>query len=145
MTLDDQTGPESEVRWHDERGDGRNKHRWKQDYAGFVPGKKGPIGKCPKSIDLRAAEQLLNRGVSFYESADDGWPARSYAIHRGVIYEAVMTAPGRSYHGYPWRGDLPGRSQLPRSIVNQLRRQAESTNDLEAFDTWRSDYGGGQK
>ena len=134
-----------EVRWHYERGEGRYKHRWSNDYAGFVPGKKGPIGKCPKSIDLKTAEQLLSRGVPFYESADDDWPARIYAVHRGVSYEAVTTTPGRSYHGYPWRGDLQGRSQLPRSIINQLRQQAESTNDQQVFYKWLSDYGGGQK
>jgi len=141
MTLDDRICPEGEVRWHYERGEGRRKHRWGKDYAGFVPGEKGPIGKCPSSIDQATAEILLNRGVPFYESPDAGSPARIYSVHRGVIYESVPTTPGESYHGYPWRGDLPGRSPLPRAILKQLQQQAESTNDLQAFKLWLRKYG----
>ena len=136
MTLDNQNDSGSEVRWRYERGEGRYKHRWGNDYAGFEPGHKGPIGKCPSSIDQTAAEALLNRGVPFYESADAGSPARIYSLHRGVVYESVPTTPGESYHGYPWRGDLPGRSPLPRAIVRQLRQQAESTNELREFKQW---------
>ena len=132
------------MRWQYERGEGRYKHRWGKDYAGFEPGDKGPIGKCPSSIDQTTAETLLNHGVPFYESADAGSPARIYSVHRGVIYESVPTTPGESYHGYPWRGDLPGRPPLPRSILKQLQQQANSTNDLRAFNQWLRKYGGRQ-
>jgi len=32
----------TEPTWKYERGEGRHKHRWKNDYAGFEPGDKGP-------------------------------------------------------------------------------------------------------
>ncbi len=54
--------------WHYERGDHRHKHRWKHDFAGFVPGKKGPIGKCPKHVTQEIAEKALNEGVPFYDT-----------------------------------------------------------------------------
>jgi len=34
-------------KWTYERGEGRYKHRWINDYPGFEPGSKGPVGKCP--------------------------------------------------------------------------------------------------
>lgn len=41
--------------WKYERGEGRCKHRWQYDYAGFVPGNNDAIGKCPKSITEKKA------------------------------------------------------------------------------------------
>lgn len=40
-----------EPKWQYERAEGRYKHRWSKDYAGFVPSDRGPVGKCAKSID----------------------------------------------------------------------------------------------
>jgi hypothetical protein len=51
-------------------------------------------------------------------------PERIYAVYRGVIYEAMPTIRGLSYHGFPWRGDLKGRRPLPKTILKQLRHMA---------------------
>jgi hypothetical protein len=45
-------------RWRYERGEGRYKHRWSNDYAGFEPGGKGPVGKCPSSKQAQSSGYL---------------------------------------------------------------------------------------
>ena len=131
-----------EPKWQYERAEGRYKHRWSKDYAGFVPSDRGPVGKCAKSIDQEGAKRLLNDGVPFHESADSGWPARIYSVYQGAIYEAVPTTPGESYHGYPWRGDLPGRSPLPNTILKQLKAKAKAKDQEGEFNQWLKKYGG---
>ena len=59
MTVTDQH------QWRYERGEGRHKHRWSNDYAGFQPGSKGPVGKCPSSVDEALAEEILNSVIAF--------------------------------------------------------------------------------
>lgn len=78
--MTDENGP----RWRYERGEGRTKHLWHNDYAGFEPSPKGPVGKCPKSITRDLAEELLNKeAIPFYESEDSQWPDRFHAVYRG--------------------------------------------------------------
>lgn len=126
--------------WQYERGEGRHKHRWKNDYAGFEPGDKGPVGKCPKSITQELATEILNQGVPYYDDPDDPVPAKIYTVYSGVIYEAVPTMPGVSWHGYPWRGDLKGRRLLPGKILRQLRNQAERAGYSREFEQWLQNY-----
>jgi len=57
------------------------------------------------------------------------------------IYEAVPTLPGVSYHGYPWRGDLKGRTKILRSIIKKLRKIAEKDGCLQEFEKWEKTYG----
>lgn len=132
---------EDPPRWRYDRGEGRYKHRWANDYAGFEPGSKGAVGKCPSSIDETLAEQILNAGIGFYESDTDRSPSRIYATYRGVIYEAVPTVPDCSYHGYPWRGDLPGRTPLPKRILRHLEAQARSSGYLREHKQWLKRFG----
>lgn len=126
--------------WKYERGEGRHKHRWKNDYAGFEPGDKGPVGKCPKSITQELATEILNQGVPYYDDPDDPVPAKIYTVYSGVIYEAVPTMPGVSWHGYPWRGDLKGRRPLPGKIIRQLRNHAERAGYSREFEQWLQNY-----
>lgn len=127
--------------WNYERGEGRVKHRWNRDYAGFEPHGKGWAGKCPNTITESLAEQLLNAGIPEYDSDYDEYPARIYTVYRGVVYEAVPTVPGVSYHGYPWRGDLPGRSGPLRETRATLRQLAESRGELGEYKRWIKNYG----
>ncbi|WP_269900171.1 hypothetical protein [Paenalcaligenes faecalis] len=101
-----------------ERGEGRYKHRWNKDEAGFEPGARGAIGKCPKSISQDIATKILAKGYPYFDQPDDEQPAKIYSVYKGVIYEAVPTIPGVSWHGYPWRGDLSGRNTLSRKVNN---------------------------
>jgi hypothetical protein len=128
------------LQWKYERGEGRHKHRWNEDYAGFVPGDKGPVGKCPKSITEERATEILNRGVPYYDDPDDQVPAKIYAAHKGVIYEAAPTMPGISWHGYPWRGDLKGRRPLPNRIIRKLRLQSQESGYMSEFEQWLTQY-----
>lgn len=95
-------------KWIYERGEGRNKHCWNQPRAGFVPGLRGQVGKCSNQITDAVATEL--------------------------IYVAVPTQPGKSYHGYPVRGPLP------RKLLKKLRQKAEETGCLKAFEKWVRDY-----
>ena len=128
--------------WTYERGEGRWKHCWKRNSAGFVPGARGAVGKCPAHISDAAAQAILNRGIEVKEAEDDSYPARIYAYHDGVVYEAVPTRPGISYHGYPWRGDLPGRSPLPGYVRRHLEEQAKEVSQEKELKTWLKKYGG---
>jgi hypothetical protein len=130
----------TEPSWKYERGEGRHKHRWKNDYAGFEPGDKGPVGKCPKSMTEDLATKILNQGVPYYDDPGDQIPAKIYTVYKGVIYEAAPTMPGISWHGYPWRGDLKGRRPLPGKIIKWLRRQAEKTGHGNEFEQWLNNY-----
>jgi hypothetical protein len=128
-----------------ERGDHRRKHCWGNDRADFVFQSGVLVGKCPKSITDRIAEQVLNSAVAEPDPfvvpgrVPDTWPKRLYGVYKGVIYEAVPTQPGKSYHGYPWRG-REGRGPLPEEVVNTLRELARAENHLEEFERWLSEY-----
>ena len=128
------------MEWIYERGEGRHKHRWKNDYAGFEPGHKGQVGKCPKSIDETTAQEVLNEGVPYYRSQEDNVPEKIYCVYRGAVYELVPTQPGISWHGYPWRGDLPGRAPLPRKVRRQLEIKARESGYLEEYESWMKSY-----
>jgi len=128
-----------------ERGEHRFKHCWKNDYAGFVSPHGVPIGKCPKSITDTIAEIVLNQAVAEPDPfvvpgrPPDPWPKRLYGVYRGVIYEAVPTPPGKSYHGYPWRG-RDGRGPLPSEVVDRLRDLARIAGFQAEFEDWLDQY-----
>jgi hypothetical protein len=90
----------------------KRKHHWKEPRAGFVMVGNVLIGKCPSTMTLESAEELLNSGV---EWSPKGWqreyPQRIYAVSDGVLYRATPTNPGRSYHGFPEH-----YSRFPRGI-----------------------------
>ena len=118
-----------------ERGEGRYKHVWKHDRAGFVPSGRGAVGKCHRSITQDVASGLLRSGIvppdPFEDpSAGTAPPERIYNVYRGVPYVAVPTRPGTSYHGYPHRGRLePG-------VVALLRERAEQEGTLREYEKW---------
>ena len=132
-----------------ERGEGRTKHRWKNDYSGFVPTKRGPVGKCHSSISDAIAVKLLRTGFPDpdpFETEDgcdgscndEGWyPERVYNVYRGIPYVAVPTQPGKSYHGYPHRG------RLSASMREKLAAKAERDGRLREFEKWLKKYGEG--
>ena len=138
MSSDQDSGiPRDE--WLYERGEGRVKHRWKHDVAGFQPPGRGGVGKCHVSIDQACAEKLLREGV-VYHAPGTTTPEHVYNVYRGVIYEAAPTRPGYSYHGYPWQGGQ-GRPPLPPRIVRELRRRAELEGYVKEFEKWLNTYG----
>lgn len=132
------------MNWRYDRGQHRHKHRWKFDYAEFQPSRKGYVGKCPKHITRELAEKIVNSGVPVYEVEGSPYPERIYAVYQGTIYEAVPTVPGKSYHGYPWRGDLPGRTPPPRRVFRELEQNAKNDGTLEEYKRWLKKFGGSE-
>lgn len=130
-------------KWLYERGEGRRKHLWSNDYAGFQDDNKSPIGKCPKHVTRQIAQRVLNEeAVPVFDGEESTFPDRFYAVYKGVVYEAVPTRPGISYHAYPWRGDLPGRKGLPRCLLRKLRQEAERKGEIKELEKWLKKYGG---
>ncbi|MFP4204106.1 MAG: hypothetical protein ACLFS4_07210 [Opitutales bacterium] len=132
------------MRWVYERGDHRHKHQWKNDFPGFEPGRKGPIGKCPKHVTEEIAEKALNEGIPFYDTpesveGENTFPSKIYTVYKGVIYEAAVTTPGISFHAYPWRGDL-GRPPLPNSILRELEKKLKTQTEKRTFKKWLRKY-----
>lgn len=128
-------------RWLYDPGEGRHKHRWNRDEAGFDPSGKGPVGKCPNTLTRDVAQQLLNDGFEVWEEGD-AFPSRIYNVYQGVVYEAVPTEPGRSYHGYPWRGDKGMGAGLPPLIRKKLENRALLRGESREFKKWMKKFGG---
>ncbi len=130
--------------WLYEPGDnGRPKHRWNNDYAGFVPARNGPVGKCPRHITQGVAQKILNEdAIPVYIGVESAYPDKFYAMYKGVVYEAVPTRPGISCHAYPWRGDLPGRKGLPKDVLRHLCQVAKRKDERKEFEKWLKKYGG---
>jgi hypothetical protein len=62
------------------------------------------VGKCPKGVTRAHAESLLNSNnrLELTEPRSVGaGPDRIYVFSQGVLYRAVRTVPGRSYHAFP--------------------------------------------
>lgn len=118
-----------------ERGEGRTKHRWKHDRAGFIPSKRGAVGKCHSSITQNVAETLLRSGIVEPSVYDDDEPSgRIFNIYRGIPYVAVPTQPGTSCHGYPWSG------RMARTVHDKLRERAVQEGTVREFDRWVKEY-----
>lgn len=128
-----------------DRGQHRWKHCWKHDHADFIETKGHLVGKCPKSLTNELAEQLLQFAIpepdpfSLPNWTNSPCPSRYYAVHDGVIYEAAVTEPGKSYHGYPWTARKRGR--LPDEVLWELRVQAAAKGCLEAMEDWLDQHG----
>jgi hypothetical protein len=94
-------------------------------------------------VTTETAEKVLNReAIRVYDAEDSHHPDRLYAVYRGVVYELVPTRPGVFYHGYPWRGDLPGRPGLPRWVLRALRECADRRAERRELEKWLKKYGG---
>lgn len=128
--------------WQYDPGEGKKKHAWNRDEAGFDPSGKGPIGKCHCSITREFAETLLNNGFSVFADGDPDVPERIYNVYKGVVYEARRTEYGKSFHGFPWRGDKGISRRIPARIIKQLEARAKKANELREFKRWMKKYGG---
>lgn len=112
----------------------KRKHGWDKNEAGFVEEDGVPVGKCPKNMSIAEAEALLNEGVPLGADGGDSAPRRIYAIHGGVLYRAVPTNPGVSYHGFP---ELPASFwRLPRRSRERVFEYARKRNMEKALRAW---------
>lgn len=128
-----------------DRGEHRRKHCWKRPYADFIPEQGHLVGKCPSTITDAVAQAILDQAVPEPDPflvpgrEVESWPKRLYCVHKGVIYEGVPTEPGKSYHGYPWRG-REGRGPLPTPVIERLRVLAQAEGYLEQFENWLDEH-----
>jgi hypothetical protein len=123
------------VPWKYDPGERRRKHKWDQDYAGFQVESNLRVGKCPVSITPDLAHELLNSGIPWTNPyLQRTYPHNIYNVHNGVIYKAVVTVHGVSYHGYPCEG------RLPREVVTRLRDVAAQKGCSVEFEEWLKQY-----
>jgi hypothetical protein len=102
----------------------KRKHGWDKDEAGFVEVDGVLVGKCPKRMSNAEAERLLNEGVPHTEEVRGGVPKAIYALRDGVLYCAIPTRVGVSYHGFPM---LPARfDRLPVRVRDRVTAYAQN-------------------
>jgi hypothetical protein len=126
------------VQFDYERGEGRIKHRWDRDEAGFRSINGEQVGKCHRSISETIARGLLRSGFVEASPYDDGTPGTApdeiFNVYRGVPYVAVTTSTGKSYHGYPWSG------RMSATIREELRARALQEGTVKVFNRWLKTY-----
>lgn len=136
---------EDEKRLLYDPGEHRKKHCWNEPYASVVKNGSTSIGKCPSTFSKEEARVLLDdaeyEGKIEGQSAVVALPKRMWNVYQGVVYEAVPTQPGISYHGYPWFG-RPGRNRLPRAVRAALAKRAEDQGFKREFDDWMAAHEG---
>jgi len=115
----------------------KRKHRWAHPAPGFIVLPTGErVGKCPADVTNAEAEAVLNAGVPW--SPPRGWdrpyPKRIWCIHRGWLYRAEPTNPGRSYRAFP---EDPDRElALPPVVRRELERRAEVLGMARELRRW---------
>lgn len=124
--------------WKYDPGEWRNKHKWQQDNAGFEFDGREEVGKCPNSITRHPAlaEELLNCGVCFPMGEDP--PREVYNVHQGVVYRAVPTLFGTSFHGFPEKEQRNRR--VPSVVLRELARRAQADGTYHLFERWMRRY-----
>ena len=113
----------------------KKKHRWGNVWAGFVRTRGAIVSKCPSTISNIDAERSLNDGVPWLNPRrDDQHPSRIYAVRDGVVYRAVPTRRGVSYHGFP---ELPNELRgLPKALREQILEMARRLGQESEVRAW---------
>jgi hypothetical protein len=113
----------------------KRKHSWDKDEAGFVTIGGAIVGKCPQGISNSSARELLNAGIQWSPRRwEHSYPKRIYTIHQNVVYRAMPTNPGKSYHGFPEHPDLFW--ELPGALRKKIFEHAERLGCLEGVHKW---------
>jgi hypothetical protein len=120
-------------------GEHRTKHCGLSVDAQFEMNGSIKIGKCPSSLSKQVAQTLLQTGLPDPDTLENGHPKRIYAVYDGVVYQAVPTIPGISYHGFPWCGK-PGHNRLPRAIKRELEQWAAETGCSDKLKEWLKNH-----
>ena len=116
-----------------DKGERRFKHVGTSDEPVIEFDKKIPqkwIGKCPRGLEEKAEEILRTAIPAPKGGRDVDYDKVLHAVHDGAIYEAQTSDGGASYHGYPYRGKLSGRS------IEALRDMATTKGCLDSFEAW---------
>jgi len=89
--------------WKYEKGDQRYKHTGRGANAVFEQNRGVTVGKCPNTITLETAQKILNEGVGcdYVDTGTFSYPRQMFGFHEGVLYKALPTRAGISYHAFP--------------------------------------------
>lgn len=117
-----------------DKGERRKKHVGKENYPTIEIDRGNPkrfVGKCPKNLSQGDIDRLLVDAIEGPRGDRDlDYAKRLYVVHEGAIYEAQTSDRGRSYHGYPYKGNLPS------TVVDELRSMAAKKHCLADFEDW---------
>lgn len=115
----------------------KRKHHWDKDEAGFDEDGAGFVGKCPTSITIPVAQELLDGAIPWFPArGDKAYPQRLYAIRKGVLYRATPTNPGRSYHGFPEHYSRFVKGTGSRELREQLLTRARTEGCEQELREW---------
>ena len=115
----------------------KRKHGWSRPYAGIVESGAGLVGKCPSTMTTAAAQALLDGAIPYSNPRSDRrHPQRLYAVSDGVVYRAVPTRPGISYHGFPEDPSKFVKGRRGMEIKQQLLDQAVALGCVREVRRW---------
>ncbi|HVE83096.1 MAG TPA: hypothetical protein VND93_09635 [Myxococcales bacterium] len=123
--------------WKYDKGESgrRAKHAWDRDHAGFELVDGRPVWKCPRGISTEEAEAALNQGLEWHAPRSGvPWPQRIYIIRDGVLYRAMPTNPGTSYHAFPETGTEFRR--LPAWLRQEIMARARQLDCEDQLSDW---------
>jgi len=81
-------------------------------------------------MNQELAEKLLNEGIPLNNPRNDiGCPNEIFNVYEGVIYRAVPTLPGKSYHAFP-------EITMPVDIEKKLLKRAEEKGCCKELEKW---------
>jgi len=121
----DETKPKVTTWTYDPGESPKKKHGWNKNEAGFIKRGKALVGKCPKGFSKKLAQDLINNGIpEINPRATQPHPMKIYVVHDGVLYRAVPTEAGKSYHGFPERPRVLDEldDELKAAIWNRARK-----------------------
>ena len=116
-----------------DKGERRHKHVGSSDQPVIEFDRDVPqkwIGKCPRGLGAKAQEILAKAIPAPKGDREVDYDKILHAVHEGAVYEAQTSDRGKSYHGYPYRGKLSGRT------IDALRTMARDDGCLDGFERW---------
>jgi hypothetical protein len=93
------------------------------------------VSKCPKGFPTTVAQRLINDGIEDWTDDPPGaWPHQIVVVHEGVLYQAVPTNPGRSYHAYPVNAE--DLRYVPRDVRKKIDERAQALGCERELRRW---------
>jgi hypothetical protein len=115
-----------------EKGEKRLKHVGRSAEATVDTGNpRKVVGKCPNNIpDDKKAQVLQTAIAESPDERDSQFPSRMFAVYQGVIYDCRTTTRGKSYHAFPYHGDML------RGLHDLLAQSVDALENPRAFKLW---------
>lgn len=119
-----------------EKGERRYKHVGRSAEAAVDEGNPAKVvGKCPNNIPDQVKEHVLGGAIAELPGeAGELFPSRMFAVYEGVIYDCRTTSVGRSYHAFPYHGEML------RSLHDRLARSSDASTHFKAFNDWTAKH-----